>query len=720
MAYSRVVAEGDGTTTQFAVNFALDYLLEADVTCRVGNEVDGSGDPIYRAITFLSTNLIQVGGAIPGDGVQIVFERTVDKDVLRVDYNNGDQLDEDNLMIAQKQAMMAVHEVLDGRFSVLTEDLDAGGFSVINLRDPVDDEDAATKQYVDAQDGAIATAAATAASVSAAASAASAAAAATSAAQGGNFIQSGTGAVTRTMQDKARERVHVKDFGAKCDAVQVTVTASITSGTTALTATGASFAAGDVGKLIIIPGANSAGGVLYTFVSAVADATHITLGSPALSTLSAVSTAIVYGTDDTAAVQKTVNYLIPCGGSAGLSGKVLITAPIVVDYTANTQIIGLQNTTVNFHGDGSGNSQLLHAGFTGPALSYLGKDLSGSLTTKHLFEGFSIQAAIPGLGDGMWIDNAAYATFVDVAIFSMSSALVATDLLTSSFHGCAFLFGVRGISLSHANFSRPNAVSFHGCSIGGFNQFGLSVTGGTAITFFGGSLERNGVFGTGTRYAVLITDAGVEGGTAFAAYGLHVEANVGLCDFLFNLSTTDPSLIVFDGCNIQRGAGLKTTNNILVQQNNATTGKVNLVCRSSFRHFAGYTPVVGEDAIKFISDAACEYDVDVSGSYFGSNLYRWAEATQTPHAMVRITGATGAKEAGSGVKSVVRNSAGYYTITLRNALRSTLPIVQCLMTTAGLVADFGATSTTTVNIKCFTSAGVATDPTWVSVVIYDA
>jgi hypothetical protein len=37
MAYSRVVAEGDGTTTQFAVNFALDYLLEtSDVTCRVG------------------------------------------------------------------------------------------------------------------------------------------------------------------------------------------------------------------------------------------------------------------------------------------------------------------------------------------------------------------------------------------------------------------------------------------------------------------------------------------------------------------------------------------------------------------------------------------------------------------------------------------------------------------------------------------------------------
>jgi hypothetical protein len=115
MAYSRVVAIGDGSTTQFAVNFALDYLKEEDVTCRVGTESDGSGDPLYRPITFLSTNLYQVGGAPAGNGVQIVFERTVDKEHLLVDYHNGDQIDEDNLTIMQKQAIMLVHEVIDGR-----------------------------------------------------------------------------------------------------------------------------------------------------------------------------------------------------------------------------------------------------------------------------------------------------------------------------------------------------------------------------------------------------------------------------------------------------------------------------------------------------------------------------------------------------------------------------------------------------------------------------
>lgn len=148
MAYSRVIIVGDGHTTQFSVNFALDYLLEADVTCRVGAEADGAGAPIYRTLTFLSTNLVEVQGAAPGNGVDIVFERTVPKDTLRVDFSNGDQLDEDNLTIAQKQVIMAVQEALDGR-TVQAVDLDANAHRIINLATPIDATDAANKEYVD-------------------------------------------------------------------------------------------------------------------------------------------------------------------------------------------------------------------------------------------------------------------------------------------------------------------------------------------------------------------------------------------------------------------------------------------------------------------------------------------------------------------------------------------------------------------------------------------
>lgn len=150
MAYSRITKIGDGASTQFTVNFSLGYLSQGNITARVGTEVDGSGQPAYRPITFLSEGLLQIGGPPAGIGVRVLFERTVQKDALLVNYSDGDVLDESNLDVAQKQAMMVVHEVLDGRFATLTQDLDHGGFRGINVGAPIAATDAATKQYVDA------------------------------------------------------------------------------------------------------------------------------------------------------------------------------------------------------------------------------------------------------------------------------------------------------------------------------------------------------------------------------------------------------------------------------------------------------------------------------------------------------------------------------------------------------------------------------------------
>lgn len=180
MALSRVVRVGDGSTTQFTVDFALGYINESDVTCRVGDEVDGSNDPIYRTITFLSETLVEISGDAPGVGVNVVFDRTVDKEDLVVDFSNGDILDEDNLDAVLEQIMMAVHEVLDGRFGTFDADLDMGGFTIKNLADPVDDGDAAPKSYVDDKLANLDTEVAAAAS-SATSAAGSATAAATSA-----------------------------------------------------------------------------------------------------------------------------------------------------------------------------------------------------------------------------------------------------------------------------------------------------------------------------------------------------------------------------------------------------------------------------------------------------------------------------------------------------------------------------------------------------------
>ena len=180
MALSRIVAIGDGATKQFSIPFALGYIKEDDIDCRVGNEVDGLGDPVYRSLTFLSPELVEVGGATPGNLVNVVFTRTVDREDLIVNYEDGDVINEENMNTAQRQAIMLVHEVLDGRFEQLQADLDMGGFLVTGLGTPVDPGDATNKAYVDSR---ISTgqASASAAAASAAAAAGSASAASSSA-----------------------------------------------------------------------------------------------------------------------------------------------------------------------------------------------------------------------------------------------------------------------------------------------------------------------------------------------------------------------------------------------------------------------------------------------------------------------------------------------------------------------------------------------------------
>lgn len=150
MALSKIIAIGNGSNKTFSVNFALGYIRESDVTARVGNEVDGLGAPVYRTITFDTPTLMTISGTAPGIGVPVVFERTLPKDVLLVNYEDGDIINDDNLNTSQKQAMMLVHEVLDGRFGAFDADLDMGGFLVRDSGTPLLPGDLTNKAYVDA------------------------------------------------------------------------------------------------------------------------------------------------------------------------------------------------------------------------------------------------------------------------------------------------------------------------------------------------------------------------------------------------------------------------------------------------------------------------------------------------------------------------------------------------------------------------------------------
>lgn len=113
MALSEVIIPSDGVTTLLTVDFALGYIDVTHITCRAGEEVDGGGDPVYRTFTFISTTLVQVDGAAPPIGQTWQFKRTIPKDELIVNWEDGDAITAENLDTAQKQSIMMTHEALD-------------------------------------------------------------------------------------------------------------------------------------------------------------------------------------------------------------------------------------------------------------------------------------------------------------------------------------------------------------------------------------------------------------------------------------------------------------------------------------------------------------------------------------------------------------------------------------------------------------------------------
>ncbi len=149
MALSIVTIPGDGATNTFVVAFALGFIDPADVTAWVTGEYDGLGAKVYRSITFLTNTLLQISGSPPANGVNVVFTRTVPNNALIVDYEDGDIMNEINLNQSQKQVIMLVQQVLDGRFSAFSQDVSAGGFRITNLGTPIAPTDAANKLYVD-------------------------------------------------------------------------------------------------------------------------------------------------------------------------------------------------------------------------------------------------------------------------------------------------------------------------------------------------------------------------------------------------------------------------------------------------------------------------------------------------------------------------------------------------------------------------------------------
>lgn len=141
MSHSIYEVTGDGATSQFPINFTLGILNRDQVECTV--------DGISRTFTWITDGLVLLDDDPPENGALIRFTRTTSKTELQHDYSNGAAIEETNLDESNKQNIMLVHEILDGRGTApQKQDLDMGGYKIINMATGEDDDDAATVEQI--------------------------------------------------------------------------------------------------------------------------------------------------------------------------------------------------------------------------------------------------------------------------------------------------------------------------------------------------------------------------------------------------------------------------------------------------------------------------------------------------------------------------------------------------------------------------------------------
>lgn len=167
MANSYVEYTGDGVEDQYQVTF--DFIDRDHVSATVAG--------VSASFTWINDGLIEFDD-VPGNGEYIKISRSTSPDERIVDYTNGSTLPEGTLDADSLQAFYLCQEAVDRAGDSIAKNenglWDADGIRMENLDDPVADDDAATKGYVDEfMDTSVASAAASASSASSSASSAS-------------------------------------------------------------------------------------------------------------------------------------------------------------------------------------------------------------------------------------------------------------------------------------------------------------------------------------------------------------------------------------------------------------------------------------------------------------------------------------------------------------------------------------------------------------------
>ena len=148
MAFALVRSTADGNNTPITLGF--EYRETADIVVKV----DGVTKTLTTHYTFPTSNTISfTSGNVPTNGQIIEVRRSTSHGARLVDYVSGATLTETDLDTDSEQAFFMSQEAVDFAQDSIAKDaqdrFNAFNKKIINVADPTDAQDAATKAFVD-------------------------------------------------------------------------------------------------------------------------------------------------------------------------------------------------------------------------------------------------------------------------------------------------------------------------------------------------------------------------------------------------------------------------------------------------------------------------------------------------------------------------------------------------------------------------------------------
>ncbi|HVB15478.1 MAG TPA: hypothetical protein VNF04_02990 [Stellaceae bacterium] len=176
----------------------------------------------------------------------------------------------------------------------------------------------------------------------------------------GMAADAGNAALPNALNNLGVAKVYTPyQFGGVGDTQRATCTVTMTAASTDLSVSGcAPFAAGDVGKILVVNNAGaSATTPLVTTIAAYISSSHVTMGNAAGQTLAGVSEPVTFGHDDSAAI----NACLSASVAAGATQSYCYLPPAAGGYWGAASAIELFPNSLNtmFVGAGRDRSQVV-------------------------------------------------------------------------------------------------------------------------------------------------------------------------------------------------------------------------------------------------------------------------------------------------------------------------------------------------------------------------